>query len=130
MATVETQHALDLEPTPPEVKRYQKQKLTAALAETLLGLAFLAVLGIWMGPRLGSWLTEVLGSRDWLRLLIMAAVIGIGIEALTLPIAFWSGFVLEHRYQLSNQTLSAWIWRRIKGYLVGGVIGLILLLGL
>jgi STE24 endopeptidase len=130
MATVETQPALDLEPTSPEVKRYQKQKLTAALAKTLLGLAFLAVMGIWLGPKLGSWLTEALGDRDWLRLLFVAAVVGIGMEALTWPIAFWSGFVLEHRYQLSNQTLSAWIWRRIKGYLVGGVIGLILLFGL
>jgi STE24 endopeptidase len=130
MATAETQPALDLEPTPPEVKRYQKQKLTAALARTILGLAFLAVLGIWLGPGLGTWLTDLLGQRDWLRLLFMAVVIGIGMEALTLPIAYWSGFVLEHRYQLSNQTLAGWIRHRLKGYLVGGVIGTILLFGL
>ncbi|HMF18673.1 MAG TPA: M48 family metallopeptidase [Gemmataceae bacterium] len=130
MASAETQPALDLEPTPPEVKRYQKQKLTAALAKTILGLAFLAVLGIWFGPGLGTWLTDGLGDRDWLRLLFMAAVIGIGMEALTFPIAYWSGFLLEHRYQLSNQTLAGWIRHRIKGYLVGGVIGTILLFGL
>jgi STE24 endopeptidase len=130
MATAETKPALDLEPTPPEVKRYQKQKLTAALAKTILSLAFLAVLGIWLGPSLGSWLTDIFGYRDWLRLLIMAAVTGIGMEVLTLPIAFWSGFILEHRYQLSNQTPRGWIWQRTKGYLVGGVIGTILLFGL
>ena len=130
MATVESQPALDLEPTPPEVKRYQKEKLMAGLAKTILGLVFLAVLGIWFGPRLGSWLTESLGERDWLRLLVMAAVVGIGAEILTLPIAFWSGYVVEHRYQLSNLTVAGWIWRRFKGYLVGGVIGTILLFGL
>src|SRR5262249_4997044 len=42
----------------------------------------------------------------------------------------WSGFILEHRYELSNQTLAGWIWRQIKGYLVGGPLGLLLLLGL
>src|SRR5262249_16874915 len=43
---------------------------------------------------------------------------------------FWSGFLLEHRYQLSNQTFLAWLWHQVKGYLVGGPIGLVLLLGL
>src|SRR3974377_1646198 len=105
MATLETHPLLDLEPTPPEVNRYQKQKLTAGLAKTILGLAYLAVLGIWLGPMLGNWL----GEGDWLRLLIMAAIVGIGTEILTLPIAYWSGFVLEHRYQLSNQTLAGWM---------------------
>ena len=37
---------------------------------------------------------------------------------------------MEHRYQLSNQTPAAWIWRRLKGYLLGSVIGLSLLMGL
>ena len=31
----------------------------------------------------------------------------------TLPLDFWSGFVLEHRYHLSNQTLLRWVWRQI-----------------
>ena len=51
-------------------------------------------------------------------------------ELLTLPISFWSSYVLEHRYGLSNQTLGRWVWRRVKSYLVGGPIGLVLLLGL
>jgi STE24 endopeptidase len=37
---------------------------------------------------------------------------------------------VEHRYQLSNQTIGGWLWRRVKGYLVGGVLGLFLLSGL
>jgi STE24 endopeptidase len=118
---------LDLEPTSPEVKGYQKRKLTAAVSATVIGLAYLAVLAFWLGAILGH---RLAGFGDGLRLLIMAAVVGAGAEILTLPIDFWSGFILEHRYQLSNQSLKAWMWRRIKGYLVGGVIGLILLFGL
>jgi STE24 endopeptidase len=47
-----------------------------------------------------------------------------------LPVDYYSSFVLEHRYQLSNQTMAAWIVKRLKGYLVGGLIALPLLLGL
>ena len=59
----------------------------------------------------------------------MAAILGVGLELLTLPLSFWSGFLLEHRYDLSNQTLGGWVWRQIKGYLVGGVLGLVMLFG-
>src|SRR5436190_22385469 len=115
--------------TPPEVKRYQRQKLTAHIASAVLSLAFLLVLAVVGGPLLDYWLRAWLGDGPWLRLLAMAFILGIGLEALTLPLAFWSGYILEHRYQLSNQTLAAWAWRQVKGYLVGGVLGLVLLYG-
>jgi STE24 endopeptidase len=51
-------------------------------------------------------------------------------EALLLPLAYWSGFVLEHRFGLSNQSFVRWVWKQVKGWLVGGPIGLVLLLGL
>ncbi|MCC6418365.1 MAG: M48 family metalloprotease [Gemmataceae bacterium] len=123
-------HPTELEPTPPEVKRYQRQKLTAALGNTLLSLGFLTLMALEVGPRLDASLRAWLGEGEWLRLFVVAAVVGVGLELLTLPLAFWSGYVLEHRYQLSNQTLGQWVWRTLKGYLVGGVIGLPLLFGL
>ncbi len=122
--------APDLEPTSPEVKRYQRQKLTAVLVNTLLGLAFLAVMAFAVGPPLDTWLRGWLGDGPWLRLLAVAVVVGAGLELLTLPLSFWSGYVLEHRYGLSNQTAGKWLWRQVKGYLVGGAIGLPLLFGL
>jgi STE24 endopeptidase len=120
----------DLGPTPPEVKRDQSQKLLAGLANTLLALAFLLGMALVAGPHLDGWLRSWLGEDPWLRLLAVAVVVGGGMELLTLPLSFWSGFVLEHRYQLSNQTLGGWVGKQIKGYLVGGLIGLPLLFGL
>jgi STE24 endopeptidase len=118
-----------LEPTSPEVKRYQRQKLTARLGAMILSLAVLAVMALWGGPKLDLALRPWLGENRWLRLVGLAFVYAAGLELLTLPLDFWSGFILEHRYHLSNQTFWRWVWRQIKGYLVGGPIGLLLLLG-
>lgn len=130
MSIAERPAPVDLELASPEVKRYQRQKLTALLGNLLLSLAFLALLAFVAGPPLSVWLRAWLGDDPWLPLLAVAAVLGIGLEAVTLPLRFWSSYVLEHRHELSNQSLGAWIAKQVKGYVVGGVIGLPLLFGL
>jgi STE24 endopeptidase len=119
----------ELEPTPHEVKDYQRQKLATRLINGVLGLAVVAILGLVAGPPLGRLFASWVGPDRWLRLIAMAVFLGIFLEVLTLPLHFWSGFVLEHRYQLSNQTLGRWIWQQVKGWLVGGAFSLLMLLG-
>jgi STE24 endopeptidase len=119
-----------LEPVAPEVKRYERQKLTAAITNALLGLAALAVAALLLGPWIDGRVRRVTGDNAWLRLIAVGFAYASVLELLTLPVSFWSSYVLEHRYGLSNQTLGRWVWRRVKGYLVGGPLGLVLLLGL
>jgi STE24 endopeptidase len=121
---------LTLEAASPEVKRYQRLKISAAVIGTVLSLAWLAILGLALGPAIGAWLTEHVTENRWPQLLAVAVLLGISLEMLSLPLDFWSGFIVEHRFHLSNQTLRAWLWRRVKGYLVGGVLGIVLLAGL
>jgi STE24 endopeptidase len=59
----------------------------------------------------------------------MVVVAG-GMELLTLPLDFWSSFVLEHRYQLSNQTLFAWIKKQLLSWELAALIGSPLIFGL
>jgi STE24 endopeptidase len=114
----------------PEVKRYQRLKLIAGLGSLLLSLGYFALAALVWGPSLNALVRQVVGADRWGRLVVLGFIYVVGLELLTLPLAFWSGHVLEHHYELSNQTLGGWVWRRAKGYLVGGLIGLILLLGL
>jgi STE24 endopeptidase len=44
------------------------------------------------------------------------------------PLAVYGGYVLEHRYGLSRQTLVQWLTDHLKGALLGGVFGLGLIL--
>ena len=130
MATDAPTQLLELEATPPDVKRYQRQKLQASIVGTVLGFLWLALMGLLVGPALGEQYTAWFGDNQWLRLLASAVVLGITMELLTLPLEFYTGFILEHRYHLSTQTLRSWLWKRFKGYLLGGVLGLALLYGL
>jgi STE24 endopeptidase len=108
----------------PEVKRYQRQKLTSRLVNFLIGISYLATIALWAGPHIDAWLRQNLSDSPWMRLLGILIVCGGGMELLTLPLDFWSSFVLEHRYQLSNQTLLAWTKKHLLAWLVGGLIGL------
>jgi STE24 endopeptidase len=120
----------DLETTPPEVKRYERQKLAVSVASLLLNLLALAILAVLVGPWLDRNLRPWTGDSPWVRLIVLAFLYAVVLEVLQLPLSFYGGFVLEHRYGLSNLTLAGWAWRKVKAYLVGGVIGLPLLQGL
>lgn len=133
MATViispPTESPIDLEPTSPEVKRYQRLRVYAACTSAVLALSSL-VLMVAQGKSLDEWFQMWLGESVWLRLLAMAIVVGGGMELLTLPVDYLAGFVLEHRFQLSTQTFGKWLRNKVKKYLVGGPIVLLLIFGL
>jgi STE24 endopeptidase len=125
-----TEAVAALEPATAEVKQYERLKLTATIVNTVVSLAAVAVAALLFGPQIDGLVRRVTGEHDLLRLIGIGFVYASALELLTLPVSFWSGYIIEHRYGLSNQTLWRWVWRRIKGYLIGGPIGLVLLLGL
>ncbi len=95
-----------------------------------LSLGFLVLMALFYGPAVDQLIGRWVGHNLWLRLAALGFFYAAGLQVLTLPLEFWSGFVLEHRYELSTQRFLQWVWRQIKGYLVGGPLGLALLCGL
>src|SRR5437588_6209394 len=102
-----------LETASPEVKRYQRLKISALLAGTVGGVVWITIVALGIGPPLGHWLSQHLDGNNWLVLAVMAAFLGTTFEIFNLPLDLWSGFIVEHRYQLSNQTLGGCLWRRL-----------------
>ncbi len=119
-----------LEPASPSIKRYQRLKLLAGLAGTVVTMTWFALFALIVGPPWGQWLRESLPGHSWLQLWLTAAAMAVILEIATFPIDFWSSYIVEHRYQLSNQSLGAWFWHRVKAWLVGGILGWLLLSGL
>jgi STE24 endopeptidase len=114
-------------------ERQQKAKEYSRLNRRLmlLDLAFGGVyICAWLvfgwSADLRDWL-HTYTSNPWLLLTAFAAVIGGIYFLLNLPLSYYSGFILPHRYGLSNQNLRGWISDQIKSLLVGGLLGLLVL---
>jgi len=92
----------------------------------LTGLYALAWLLTGWSAGLRDWLGQFTAS-PWVLAALFAAVFGGLYYLIGLPLSYYSGFVLPHRFGQSNQTLRGWIGDQAKGLLVGGVLGLLVL---
>ena len=116
-------------PPPPsrDTKKYHCLKLAAGAASSFLSVALLVCLVVTGWSRvLASWAVTVAPSQ-YGALVIFAAGVGLCQGVLTLPIGYYAGFVIEHRFGLSNQTAGRWAWERLKGILIGAPVGLLVL---
>ena len=104
--------------TADSVKRYNKVKLIVSLAGGFVSFAFTLLLLIY-GYTLTIEQTAVsYTSNPYGALLIFSALFGTISGAVSFPFSFYSGFILEHRYNLSNQSFGQWVWEHAKGLLV------------
>jgi STE24 endopeptidase len=90
---------------------------------TLYALAWLLT-GWAIGLR--EWLT-IFTPNPWLLVAGFAAIFGGVYPILTLPLSYYSGFVLPHRFNQSNQSFKDWVIDGLKGLALGAPIGLLLL---
>ena len=95
-------------------------------------------LGLWAGL---GWAVEVrqalvpyaaerfgIALPWWVELVLFAALLFGPWTILTLPLDYYSGFVLPHRFDLSTQTLRGWLSDMVKGAALGMIIGTPLLI--
>lgn len=66
-------------------------------------------------------------SNDWLLVAGFAGIFGAIFFLINLPLGYYSGFILPHRYGQSTQSFRGWVVDQIKGILVGGVLALVVL---
>ncbi len=99
-------------------KQYNRTKLMLGITSSVLSFAVL--LGIVLSGaavELRDWASDV-ASHDYAALLLLVATVGSFSSAISIPLGFYSGYVVEHRYNLSNQTPGRWAWERLKGILI------------
>jgi STE24 endopeptidase len=78
---------------------------------------------------LRNWITDrgSLFINPWILVPVFVFIFGGIYFLIDLPLSYYSGFILPHRFDQSTQTFKDWIMDQLKGMLVGGPIGLILL---
>ena len=123
-----TSHA-DIPSLPLErIKAYNRTKRSLMLAGMCLSLVY------WIAWVAGAgafveWLDRSFES-PWAGLLIGALIMMAVSVVISLPLDFYSSYTVEHRYELSNQSVRDWLIFQVKTWLVGAVIGAVLLIGL
>jgi STE24 endopeptidase len=103
----------------PEARRYNRIRRWLGVADFVLGLLFVIVLLAtgWNGTLRdyamhGAYEHYTLAVFFYvLMLMAIGKLLGLGLD--------YYGFRVEHRYNLSNQKLRAWVWDETKGFLVG-----------
>jgi STE24 endopeptidase len=68
---------------------------------------------------------SAISTSDWFLVAGVAFVFVAILYVIDLPLSYYSGFVLPHRFELSTQTIGGWISDQIKLILIGGVFGFI-----
>jgi len=106
--------------------KYQRLKRQASLISLAWGIVLLAGL-VWTGGHVAlrdaaeaavpAALPPAL--RSGAIVFVYVALLSIVNELVTLPLGFYSGFVLERRYELSNETLGAWLRDQVKSFAIG-----------
>jgi len=111
-----------------DAKRYNNIKLAVGISEGIASF-ILILLFVWLGysKELENYLSNYF-SNQYLLFLAFLFVLGLAGSILSFPISYYTGFYLEHKYNLSNQTFWKWILEGLKGLLVSLVIGIPILL--
>ncbi len=110
-----------------QAKEYARIRRRMWLADTVLSAVY-ALLWLFLGwaATLRTWLMT-LADNEWLLVALFVAVFGGIYSLITLPLGYYRGFVLPHRFGQSNQSFKDWVIDQIKGLAIGAPIGLLLL---
>jgi len=110
-----------------QAKQYARLRRRLWLVDNLFSMFYiLAWLFFGWAVALRNWLVTFT-SNDWLLVALFVVVFGGIYFVLNLPLGYYSGFILPHRFDQSNQKLKDWIIDQLKGLAIGAPLGLILL---
>lgn len=109
-------------------KKYNNTKLAIGIGKAVVSFILL-YLFIALGYSLSlQKYIQSFAENPYLVFLIFVFVVGIFSSVLFMPVNFYTGFYLEHKYKLSNQTFIKYLIENVKSILVGLVIGVPILL--
>jgi STE24 endopeptidase len=112
-----------------QAKEYARLRRRLFFADTAVStLILLAWLFLGWAAGLKAWLSA-LTQNEWWLVAGFGALFFLSVETLELPLAYYAGFVLPHRFGMSTQTRWGWAKDQLLGLALSAVIGLPLLEG-
>ena len=110
-----------------QAKQYARIRRRLWLVDTVFNTLYaLAWLFFGWAIALRDWLSQYT-TNPWLLVPLFVLIFGGIFTIISLPLGYYSGFVLPHRFGQSNQTFKDWVIDQLKGLAIGAPIGLLLL---
>ena len=106
-----------------KAKEYAKRQYVLTILNLLLSMAFLVFVTLYLTFPLRAF-AQGIAEGYYLQLGVYFLCFCLTFFLISLPLDFYSGYILEHNYELSNQTVWAWIRRELKGNGLGFAITL------
>lgn len=109
-------------------KKYNNTKLFIGVTKGIVSFLLLYLfVSLGYSSRLENFLRNYT-QNDYYLFITYVLVIGVFSSILFAPVNFYTGFYLEHKYKLSNQSFFKYVTENLKSILVGLVIGVPILL--
>ena len=114
-----------------EMRAYGRQKLLCHLVDTTLDVTTLAVIAFLLAKPWDQWLaSQATFQAAWVRLGSLFLVIAAVQYLVSFPLSLYTGYLLEHKFGLSRQTLFRWLRRNLLQSGLTLALGLVLIEGL
>ena len=116
-----------------ELKAYGRTSLVCDLLDRAIDLVYLTVMAFVVAVPLDDWLARVTtwtDPRSIPRLVLLFFVVYGFHAAVSIGLSFYSGYVVEHRFQLSTLSPGKWLKRYVVRHLINAVISCPLYVGM
>jgi STE24 endopeptidase len=108
-----------------EPKRYERTKHVISIAGFVVDLLILLyLLKSGSSIRIRDF-AEGFTNTLWAQIAIYTLIVGAIFKVVDLPLSFYSGYLLEHRFGLSRESFGSWMKDQLKALGIGTALGLI-----
>lgn len=112
-----------------EAQQYGRWQLALDLADSVADLLFLGLFAFLAAVPLDAWLAERIPAPFPRLIALYAIMMGLH-ECVSFPLAWYSGYVVEHRFGLSRQTFGQWFARHAKRFSLAAGFGAVMVVAL
>ena len=109
-----------------KAKRYQRIHLKLRVIKGILWIAFLLIILLTGASIKLRDTTLAINSNPWLVVALYFLALSISAELLFLPLSYYTGFLLEHRFGLSTESRLAWAKDYLKALAISLALSLLL----
>ncbi|MBI4475443.1 MAG: M48 family metallopeptidase [Acidobacteria bacterium] len=105
-------------------KRYESIKHAVTATSFFLDVLILAslILTGW-SARIRDFAASTSDS-SWIVVLVYVAIVGAILKIAELPLSFFSGYIVEHRFGLSRESFAGWATDQLKAAFLGGLLAI------